>query len=467
MPLRRSAFVVAGSVALVATACDALLSIHTLDGGGGVPDASADGSTTLTLGSSACMACAAKSCANESTACEQEKDPAGCVPLENCLGSCEGGDPACRSKCTIDNELPSSGSAAVSALSACLVTNCENECGLQCGSFAANLSEPDAAGTCQSCFVQYGCDPSRACARSADCDAYWRCYRACQTPDCKFSCSSQHDAGAALFRQLQGVYSGSCMQDCAFGNYWACVGKISWPAAQSTQVVFTIPVVDIFGYAPMAGENVTVCASCPCGTSVAAPLGMATTDDAGIATVQVTQPLTSLHTGVSGCVQVISPTDASVPYYGYWGYPLSEPVVDPRQGPGAASINVAAQSVQVFTPDQLQLAAGAVDAGVVPGRGFVGAAVFDCFANPTPNARVSIKSVSGTDPLVSTFYPGSGGNGEATTTVGLGLLLDVPPGLYTVSAMPGPLDGGVSSIQSIVVGPGITTAVGMFPTPMP
>jgi hypothetical protein len=448
----RSAFVAAGSVALIATACDALLSIHTLDG---------DASPTLTFATSACTACAAASCAAESNACANDPTFA-CVPYEDCLGRCNG-DPACRSKCTIDNQLPASGSPAVSGLSACLVAHCESQCGLSCGAFAGYLSEPDAAAGCQGCLVLNGCAEARTCAASTECDAYWRCYTACQTPDCKFACASKHDAGAALFRPLQNVYSGSCSTDCAFGNYWACIGKISWPAAASAQVDFAFPVVDIFGYAPIPGEQVTVCASCPCGTAISKSLGTATTDDAGVAVVQVNQPLTNTDHGLNGCAEVLSPTDATVPYYGYWGYPLSERVVDPRQGPGSAMINVAAQSVQVFTPDQLQAGSGFADAGLLPGRGFLGAAVFDCFANPTPGARVSIGSI---DPLVTTFYPGSGSNG-ATANLGLGLMLNVAPGMYQVSAMPGPLGGDASSVQTVRVDQGVTTAAGMFPTPVP
>jgi hypothetical protein len=41
----------------------------------------------------------------------------------------------------------------------------------------------------------------------------------------------------------------------------------------------------------------------------------------------------------------------------------------------------------------------------------------------------------------------------------------VPPGQYHLMAMPAGLDGGVSSIESVYVGSGTTTAVGMFPTP--
>ncbi len=445
-----------GAIALVATACNALLSIHTLDGGG------ADGATdagTLTLGSSACMACAATSCGTESTACAN--DPTVCTPYENCLGRCNG-DPACRSQCTIANELPLGGSQAVSELSACLVSHCETKCGLQCGSFAANLSEPDAAAECQRCFVN-ACDQSRACASSADCDAYWRCYRACPTPDCKFSCAAEHEAGAALFRPLQSEFAGTCAPACAYGNYWACIGKVSWPTAESKQVDFTFPVVDLFYSTPIPGEQLTVCGDCPCTTAATQPLGMGTTDEAGIATVRVNQPPTSTGQGLNGCVQVSSPTDATVPYYGYWGYPLSQPINDPRQGPASTATNVAAQSVQVFTPDELQAAAAFVDAGLIPGRGFVGAAVFDCLANATPGAQVTLDPA---DPLVTTVYPGTG-SGNATHGPGLEFLVNVSPGRYTVRAMPGPLDGGVSSVQTIRVDPDTTTAVGMFPTPMP
>jgi hypothetical protein len=175
----------------------------------------------------------------------------------------------------------------------------------------------------------------------------------------------------------------------------------------------------------------------------------------------VNQPLTSAHQGVSGCVEVTSPADATVPYYGYWGYPLSKPVVDPRQGPGSAQINVVAQSVQVFTPDQVQGVSPYIDGGLVAGWGFVGAAVFDCLANPTPGAHVAIEPG---DAAVSTLY-GVGSN--VTGQTGLGLMVNVAPGMYLVKAMPGPLEGGASSIQSIRVDPNTTTAVGMFPTPPP
>lgn len=54
-----------------------------------------------------------------------------------------------------------------------------------------------------------------------DCDAYWRCYLACPTPDCKFSCALEHEAGVSLFRAVQSDYAAACSGACQYGNYWA------------------------------------------------------------------------------------------------------------------------------------------------------------------------------------------------------------------------------------------------------
>ena len=96
----------------------------------------------LPYGTTTCASCASTSCCAESNACVG--DPDFCAPYESCLGACNG-DPACRSKCTIDHPVPAVNAAPVSALSACLVSHCEDECGLACGGFAGYLSMPDAA----------------------------------------------------------------------------------------------------------------------------------------------------------------------------------------------------------------------------------------------------------------------------------------------------------------------------------
>jgi hypothetical protein len=310
------------------------------------------------------------------------------------------------------------------------------------------------------------CADSYDCASSVDCDAYWRCYMACPTPDCKFSCALGHEAGVSLFRAVQSDYAGTCSGPCQYGNYWACVGHVGWPAKLSNVVALTVPVVDFLAQGtPVPGETVSVCANCPCGSAMSADplLGEAgTTDDAGLVTVQVTQPSNPENWGLNGCVQVTSATDATVPYYGYWGYPLSEPVVNPALGPGLYSANIAAQSAQVFTPAELVSATGYLNQTVLPDTGMIGASVFDCLDNPASGVRVAL---SPSDPSVTPFYSLSGDAG-ATTYTGYAFFFNVPPSNgYQLTAMPGPLDGGASSVVIVDVAANTTTAAGMFPTP--
>jgi hypothetical protein len=436
-----------GVVAMVAAACDAVFSIHELDG-------------TVDFGTAACSTCAYANCRSESAACVSDK--VVCAPYENCLARCAG-EPGCRSQCTISNRFPAS--PAISALSACLTTNCESACGLTCGAFGGYLAEPNAAPACQSCLQNQACSDSRTCASSADCDGYWRCYMACTTPDCKLACAD-NDAGVSIFRPLQQDYSGICATPCAFGNYWACVGQVSWPVATSPAVDFTVPVIDFITDKPVPGESVSICKSCPCGTTVTPDLAdTATTDDAGLVTLHVQQLLNSSGVGLNGCVQVTSPDGQTVPYFGYWGYPLTEAQVSPLNGPGSRTANLVAQSVQTFTPAELAAATSSY-AGVtqLPGRGEIGAAVFDCLDNPSPGVRVTIDT---SDPEVVTYY--GAGDAGATNSVGLAAFYNVPLGnpvtQVTVTAWPDALDGAASSVETVTVAADTTTAVGMVPTP--
>jgi hypothetical protein len=493
----RTPVAIAALMAGLLVACDNLLSIHVLDGGapadagdevgkgdatlaagvvsdGGAglareadapTDAGVDATSAsfMSFGNAACAACAYANCSAEADACAAA--PATCASYESCIDNCEGGA-ACRSRCTVDS-FPGHASAAISALNVCLTSKCPTECHLEHGGFGAFLSEPEHADTCQACLDMNAPAEALACASSLDCDAYWRCYATCPTPDCKFACALEHEAGAQLFRPLQGVYRGGCANACAAGNYWACLGKFSWPpaAADAAQVAFTVPVVE-FGYPSIGvpGETVSICQYCPCSNTALnqTPAAVGITDEAGLVTLQVDNPsVNSSGLGVSGCVQVTSPDASTVAYYGYWGYPLSEPVVNPALGPGSFAANIAAQSAQVFKPDQLDATLHDImHVTLLPDSGLIGAAVFDCFDNATPGARVAIDT---SDPQVTVYYQAS--DAGVTPLNGYAFFANVPPGQYHLTAMPAGLDGGASSVESVYVGPDTTTAVGMFPTP--
>jgi hypothetical protein len=453
--------VILGMGAMGIGACNALFGIRELDDGvapvvgadAARPDASPFAGWTAT-----CAACALANCGSESSACAA--DPIFCEPYESCLGACDG-DPACRSRCTIDNLTPAAGSPLVSALGACLASHCESDCKLDCGAFAAYLAEPGAAATCDACLKSNACQDARACGSSSDCDAYWRCYAACPTPDCRFACALEHDAGLQLLRPLQEDYSGICATPCAYGNYWACVGNVSWPGVSAPSVELVVPVIDFTNHLPVSGETVSVCLSCPCGTSVTPVLAQGTTDDAGTVSLAVPQIVSAADVGLMGCVEVTSPDASTVPYFGYWGYPFSQAVVNPALGPGSPAANLAAQSAQVFTPAEFAGATQYIGVTQLSGRGSIGAAVFDCLGNPAGGVQVAIDSH---DPLI-TVYSASDDAGT-TTAAGLAFFYNVPPGTVQVTATPVSLGRGPSSVETVIVAADTTTAVGMFPTPV-
>jgi hypothetical protein len=375
--------------------------------------------------------------------------------------------PPAAPRCTVD-AFPAIGSRSISDLSACLASKCPGECNIKHGGFAAYLADPDHAADCEMCLninTDAGAN-AVACGSSAECDAFWKCYMTCPTPDCKFACASAHDAGVALFRSLQNDYSSTCKMKCGFGGYWACVGKTSGPGWIGT-VAFTVPVIDLInhtasdsGVPGIPGQSVAICNACPCGTPASPVLADGSTDDAGFVTLQFQGG------GLNGCVQVTDPDGGRVPYFGYWGYPLSEAVVDPQLGPSSPAADIVGQSAQTLTPEELDAATGTfIGVKQDPSLGLVGAAVFDCFANPAYDVRVTIDP---NGPETSTYY----GPGDAGATLRPGdpgysgqvFLFNVPPGEHKVTARPLALEGGASSVVNIGVAAFTTTAVGMFPT---
>ena len=200
----------------------------------------------VSYGTTACASCVNTNCETESTACATDTV---CTAYEACLGECKG-DPKCRSQCTIDD--PAGTASDVSALSACLASKCETACGLACGGIADLITETASATSCQSCIETNtnACADARRWGTSVDGDAYWRCILACPTPDCRGMCGIANPSGASLYASFRTEYAGICSGPCAYGKYWACLGRVNWPEAKSKTVMATIVVRD---YASMQG----------------------------------------------------------------------------------------------------------------------------------------------------------------------------------------------------------------------
>ena len=433
------AFAFAIGAAALATSCRQVA---------GIEDAPPEALTTrvcgVSYGSNACASCATSCCA-ESTACAGD---AACSAYEDCLGGC-GGDPECRSQCTIDH--PAS-TPEVSALSACLASKCEAACGLGCGGFEGYVTEKRNAAACQSCVATTKgvCADARACATSRDCDGYWRCVRACPTEDCRLACATDNAAGAMIFANFQADYAGACSGPCAYGNYWPCVGQVSYPVAKSSTLNLTFPITYYSNQTNgVPGLDVSICGGCPCDNFPVLQKGM--TDDGGIVSLPGIPQVKGVL-GLNGCGEITSPTQSIVPYYAYWGYPLSEPTVT------TPFASAAAESPQVLTPAQFAQYQGLLGLHQDDDKGYIAPIVHDCLGSPSPGVEVVLST-----PNVSAVY-GLGTELEATGSTGDAFFYNVPAnGGVTVTASPLAIHGR-ASVVVVPAAAGVITGVTLFPT---
>ena len=400
---------------------------------------SADAATNacgLPYGTMACASCAAANCCTASTACAT--DPT-CTSYESCLGNCNG-DPKCRSQCTIDN--PVGTASDVSALSACLAGKCEAECGLTCGAIADITSEPDAAAACQRCLASSACSQAEACGSSESCDGYLRCPLGFSAVDSTEVCEGTGtDAGAALASAT--AFTSSCATPCATGNYWACVGHVSWRSPKTATVALNFTVKDFTSGKAVPGVDVAVCGEHD--LNCTQPYTQLPTNGTGQVTLPFQNVLNSASQfGLNGHLQLTSPS--IVTYLFYWGFPLVE-----------AQLTLYAN---VVTPAEFQVETKST--GVTPDltRGTVSPIVYDCLGHPSPGAQVT---------LSTTFTNEFNTSGVAATVTGQdGIVIfdNVPAGPVDLTAVP-PAIGMPSSKVSVNVQAGAVTELLMWPTPNP
>jgi hypothetical protein len=407
----------------------------------------------LPYGTSTCASCVNASCCTESNACAG--DPV-CSAYESCLGECKG-DGACQQGCALSN--PPGTAIDVSVLSACLANSCESACNLTCGALAGYAVAPDAGDSCQSCMATSACSQTQACATSANCDALNRCLAVCSTLDCRDECELLHgtnpafnvvpdagdgDAGATWVAFWQ-ARSGACYAAC--GPDWECVGHVSWPTPQTAQATFNFDVKDESTVAPVQGANVTLCGAQD--TNCDTPLApTATTDGAGFVSLafqNAAGAAAQLALGLNGFVKVTSPD--LVPYYYYWGFPLS-----------TAQIYLYSE---VTTPTELQQDFTNVGVTTLSGRGTVGVGVYDCNGTRAAGVQVTLSSADGMTQSFTTL----GVSTSTTDQSGVLVFANVPVGNFYVTATPTVLR--VPSSQNVYgnVRAGATTQILVWPTP--
>jgi hypothetical protein len=353
-------------------------------------------------------------------------------------------------------------SGPVSALSACLAANCETACGLTCGAFAGYLSEPATSGACESCLEQNACLDARTCGSSADCDAFWRCVRACPTIDCKEACPRDHVTGVAEFRNLFQDFSGACAQSCGFGSYWACAGHIDYPVAKAPVVNFTNWVYDISNQLPVANATLSVCANCPCPTAQFPLLAHGKTGIDGYFSISV--PLNQASNGKAQLFCIQTSAGAYDTSFFFPGLPYSEPstsILDALGPPVSLGL-------VLFSETNMQQDVANLGGVYDPTRGMIAAGIFDCFANPANNVLVSIDS---NDPLAVLAEPVDAGADAGLATLsggyntnGHAVFFNLAPRTYVLTATPPGLSKPVGQV-TVNVAPQTVSQCGLFPGP--
>jgi hypothetical protein len=422
---------VAVAAPLLVLACQQILSID-----GAVTIAGPVDACGLSVPEGSCQRCVAASCCAQASSCGQ--DPS-CAKYESCLLGC-GGDYACRSSCVLAN--PIGGAPDVPTFDQCVAATCAEPCGVSCG-VVGSYTEPDAAQACQDCISAHVCMPSETCTTNLACELVAHCAYSCVTPDCQAACVAMDDAGT--FTSLAFGVGSTCISDCQVGQYWPCVGRVTWPLANTTPIDVTVTVLDSTTRVPIKGVAIKACTRGDAMCS--SPVDTKTTDAGGEATLTIPVPG---HLGFEGYFDLTSPAILHNLYF--LGYPLTAP---------NGQVSVLAVSQSSFTSLVSVLKGVTIDS---VGRGTVAVAASDCLLLGAPGVSFS---ATGTDGQTTLAYLQGGilsTTATATDASGLAFYLNAPPGQFAIDATPQPI-GRVSSRVSVFVEPGAISFVQALPTP--
>jgi hypothetical protein len=391
------------------------------------------GPTGITYAGAQCEACVQTHCTPQATACAGET---ACSQLEGCAGKCDGGDPTCRAKCV---ELHRIGPDPFeTGFEACLATNCASPCGITCGSVSAFFGA-DAAPACASCFENNAtaCNAGIDCAKQAGCMTGGWCIEVNNNPDRQQTCLAAIDAGRDALHGVNVALLGSCLDQCAVGDQWYCVGHVTPPPSTGQPTTLNMSLYDTQSpTVPVAGATVSLCAQelPPCHVVTSATSG----SDGGLT---LTVPN---NVGGAGATGFLSITGTNLlPELYYWSSPLSEL---------ATSLNIATLT-QTETSGFLMLASSQVGVPIdLSSHGLVTVFPTDCQGTFSGGVFVSISS-SVSDPTTRVVYFNKGlfSFDAGSSPNGIVAIVNVPPGPFTLTATPRALGVPSSTVQGYAV----------------
>jgi hypothetical protein len=155
--------------------------------------------------------------------------------------------------------------------------------------------------------------------------------------------------------------------------------------------------------------------------------------------------LGQLGLGLTGYLKITAPT--IIPYYYYWGFPLSASEFYSR--------------ADVTTPSELQGILTALNVTQDTARGIVTVVTYDCQMNAASRVEVTLSTA---DALTRAFSPTTGAATTTTDQSGLIAFTNVLAGTVQITATPTAL-GTASSRVGAIVRAGSMTTVLAVPTP--
>ena len=369
-----------------------------------------------------CAACVDARCSTETTACHANPY---CATRSSCLASCDLEDARCRAACVATRSAASSDEIA--ALESCRTTSCASQCAPQCGDTPL-LVPAAAADACAACVTHQCCDKASACAANVACVSILECLDTHSTPDGWSACTDvRYPSGVASYVDLNGCLETGCIDECAVGNDWSCLGRVAFPAAPSDTITQKLKVVDSLDQTKtLTGLQAVVCSATD--VQCVHPSAPFTFDAAGIAIVVVqTTTTTSGRVGFDGFVLITDPTYSAANPKSYkpsflYAFP-------------ALTESGVTRTLIMSSNDSVATASSFVGVTIDPTRGILVVSAIDCVGRRSPNVSFTVSTADAETRVV--YAKGAFLDRNATSTGRLGgaIIVNVPPGQFTLTAI--------------------------------
>ncbi len=385
-----------------------------------------------------CETCGVASCCQELEACAASPS---CGPLERCLDACTN-DPSCRSQCTIDHATNDS---TYPTLASCLASSCDVECGPACG-WTADIAPPAVAAACRSCIVANACGLVSTCLANPGCYSTALCVNSAPVPDVTEECATQDPYGATLFKGTVSQIAGKCASDCALGEYWTCVGHVSWPRSSGASTSLVVRAFDIVQQTPIPYVTMRLCAETT--PDCAIPLETEQGDSLGFATFTPKIFGGAGNTGPTGFLDIQADC-VLYPELFYWSFPLTQ---DKFQTYASGA-----------SPDEITELANSSKVTLNLSEGHVLVQTFDCRNSYASNVTITVSDLAADSKVI--YF--SQGQPDLTRSVsdstGSAGVFNVPVGSHTLTVA----YNGVNEIEHVTfyVRAGTLTYVLASPTP--